>query len=146
MWILATKKYKIPKIQFTELKKVNKLKGKFLKPVQIKHQIKNRVFTSRKKKLLDGIKKLHVPDIQKFNIVIPELDFDKEYLHRYSNRERSCLFHSSKKYLKQSVGQYFYTSIFTDIISSIDTEYISKTIKSVMHWYMIEFPKKRFRH
>lgn len=59
---------------------------KFLKPVQIKHQIKNRVYRSRKKKLLDGIKKLHVPDIQKFNIVIPELDFDKEYLHRF-NRE-----------------------------------------------------------
>lgn len=56
---------------------------KFLKPVQIKYQIGNRIFKFRKKKRLDDVKKVAVPDVQKINIVIPELDLAQEYLSRF---------------------------------------------------------------
>lgn len=57
---------------------------KFLKPVQIKYQIGNRIFKLRKKKRLDIVKKVAVPCVQKINIVIPELDFAQEYLSRFN--------------------------------------------------------------
>lgn len=56
---------------------------KYLKPIQIRHQIKNRIFRSRKGRLLDSVKGLNVPKAQEINILIPELDCESGYLQRF---------------------------------------------------------------
>lgn len=57
---------------------------KNLKPVQIRYQIRDRIFKGRKKKYLYKIKKLKKPKSwKKVKILIPELDCESQYLHRF---------------------------------------------------------------
>lgn len=56
---------------------------KYLKPIQVRHQIKNRIFKSRKGRLLDSVKGLTAPKAQEINILIPELDCESGYLQRF---------------------------------------------------------------
>lgn len=56
---------------------------KYLKPIQIKHQIENRIFGSRKDRLLDSVKRLTSPKAQEIKILIPELDCESGYLQRF---------------------------------------------------------------
>ena len=55
-----------------------------LRPVQIRHQIQNRIWKSHKKKLVCQIGKLRAPEVAKdLHILIPELDCEEEYLRRF---------------------------------------------------------------
>lgn len=58
---------------------------KHLKPVQIKHQIENRVYRDRRKKNMDYVNELPVPKKRTaIRILIPELDCEACYLERFS--------------------------------------------------------------
>lgn len=56
---------------------------KYLKPIQIRYQIGNRIFRGRQGRLLDSVKKLTAPKAQEINILIPELDCESGYLQRF---------------------------------------------------------------
>lgn len=57
---------------------------KYLKPVQIKYQIENRIYKGKKKKYLNEVKKLCRPEKWKeIKLFIPELDCDLDFLHRF---------------------------------------------------------------
>ncbi|MCI9132630.1 MAG: hypothetical protein HFI31_00370 [Lachnospiraceae bacterium] len=57
---------------------------KCLRPVQIRHQIGNRLFKNRRKGLLIDIKNQSVPEInEEIALLIPELDCEEYYLKRF---------------------------------------------------------------
>lgn len=60
---------------------------KYLKPVQIRHQIINRAFRGRKGRLLEGVRHLAAPEAQEVRIFIPELDCEEEYLRRFDTEK-----------------------------------------------------------
>lgn len=56
---------------------------RYLKPVQIKHQIKNRVFRGMKGRTRDSVRDLDAPEAQEIRILIPEVDCESGYLQRF---------------------------------------------------------------
>lgn len=56
---------------------------KYLRPVQIGHQISIRIFGNKQKKKLTAIQWLKQGSQQRFNIVIPEVDYDEAYIMRF---------------------------------------------------------------
>lgn len=56
---------------------------KYLKPVQIEHQIGKRLLKRKRKRLETSIAHLKAPLAQEICIVIPELDYNDEYLRRF---------------------------------------------------------------
>lgn len=57
---------------------------KNLRPIQIRYQITNRLFRNRNKRLLRKFLAYTAPkEIKKIDILIPELDLDKDYLCRF---------------------------------------------------------------
>ena len=58
--------------------------GKSLKPIQIKYQIKNRIWRNRKEKYWLQVKKLHRPkEWTEIELFIPELDCRTNYLQKF---------------------------------------------------------------
>lgn len=60
---------------------------KYLRPVQIQHQILNRLRRRRKEKLLGQVMKLHASQIGRLKILIPILDYDKAYVSRFQVKD-----------------------------------------------------------
>ncbi len=56
---------------------------KYLRPVQIKHQISKRFFGSKQKKKITAIQRIEADSQRLFSIVIPELDCDGSYTGRF---------------------------------------------------------------
>lgn len=58
---------------------------KYLKPVQIRSRIENKICKYRRKNYSNKIKKLHAPGIRRgMKFLIPELDCESHYLQRFS--------------------------------------------------------------
>lgn len=58
---------------------------KYLKPVQIKYQVENRIWKNRRKSLLSYVRTLQLPkEPCQIRILIPELDCEAGYLQRFS--------------------------------------------------------------
>lgn len=56
---------------------------RYLKPVQIRYQIKNRVFRGMKDRTRDSVRRLSAPEVQKISILITEIDCESGYLQRF---------------------------------------------------------------
>lgn len=79
---------------------------KSLKPVQIRHQIENRICRGRRKKYLDSVKALLGPKSwSEIKLLIPELDCDPDYLQRFPKdkllRNEIELLHESHRVEKE---------------------------------------------
>lgn len=79
---------------------------KNLKPVQIRHQIENRICRGRRRKYLDSVKALQGPkNWSEMNLLIPELDCDPDYLQRFPKDKLLCneveLLHESHRIEKE---------------------------------------------
>lgn len=79
---------------------------KNLKPVQIRHQIENRICRGRRRKYLDSVKALQGPkNWSEMNLLIPELDCDPDYLQRFPEDKLLCneveLLHESHRIEKE---------------------------------------------
>lgn len=56
---------------------------RYLKPVQIRHQLWKRLLGARKEKMRDRVRRLHPKQVMPVKILLPSLDFDKTYLGRF---------------------------------------------------------------
>lgn len=56
---------------------------RYLKPVQIEHQLEKRLFRRKRKRTEASVAGLKAPSVQKLHIAIPELDYDEAYIERF---------------------------------------------------------------